>query len=135
MYWLRFVFFVLLKIGKQPFGPFFLFFVAKALVSSILAVVLSFKLLKRFDPFFARSLYHYDAVTVFTSRFGRTLTYATWVAKKEWFARGRQDVLAFDTRKGLSRTTVVLCWLCAVLVVLYLFDLVGIFIGKVAGWF
>jgi hypothetical protein len=132
--WLRFAVLFLNEMAKHPFGFFLLYFAGKAIASSVLAVLLSFRLLKLFDPTFAPSLSHYDAVTVFTSRFGRAVTYASWVAKKEWFAKGRQDVLAFDTRKGLSRTTIGLCWVSTVLVVLYVLDIVGILFSKFFGW-
>jgi hypothetical protein len=123
------------KICSHFLGCFLLYVLLKALLSFVLASILSFRLLKRFDPPFAESLWYYYGAAPFSTRLGRTTTYAMWVAKKEWFARDRPDVLAFDTRESFSRTTIGLCWVSTVFVLLYLVDIAGIAVFRLLGWF
>jgi hypothetical protein len=62
----------------------------------------------RFDPYFKESLWMTELSN--SPAWGiRGLTYASWVAKKEWFGGGRTNVLQFNFRAHLGAP---IYWLC-----------------------
>lgn len=61
--------------------------------------------------------------------FDRALAYATWVVRKEFFAMNDWKVLEFDTRAGLSKFTI---WICYFVVINFsIFVVMAVVVGSV----
>ncbi len=79
---------------------------------SLLAVnwVLARRLNPRLDPLLKKYVWFVDLIPAFTSRYSRAAIYAGLVVRKAFFAKKYPEVMAMDLKKGLSRSTVTLCW-------------------------
>jgi hypothetical protein len=128
--WIKFFFHLVLAVASEPMGLFLLSFVSKLIVGSILIVILAPRLGRLFDAQFAKSIKYVEFETLFFTGIARATSYANWVAWNEVPLPSVESARHFNARKGLSPSTIAMCWVFVVLNWLYLVDLIGFAVWK-----